>query len=101
MNQWSQSGRCPVGKLVRDRIPEVIRQAGGSPEVRILDEDEYMRALLDKLREECDEAVHAAAGALLEELGDVFEVLQAIAAASGHTWSQVEEVAATKRTARG
>jgi predicted house-cleaning noncanonical NTP pyrophosphatase (MazG superfamily) len=39
------------GKLVRDRIPEIIRSTGGMPEVRVLEGDELLEALLPKLEE--------------------------------------------------
>ena len=44
-----------MGKLVRDRIPEIVAAEGGQQNVRVLDDDEYARALLDKLVEEVNE----------------------------------------------
>ena len=45
------------GKLVRDRIPEIIRSTGRTPEVRVLDGEELREALLSKLEEETCELV--------------------------------------------
>ena len=90
-----------MGKLVRDGIPALIRASGGRPDVRILDEAEYKAALLAKLDEECGEAVQATPDNLEEELADVLEVLQALAAAFGHAWEQVEQTAIAKRAAKG
>jgi predicted house-cleaning noncanonical NTP pyrophosphatase (MazG superfamily) len=48
------------GKLIRDRIPEIIEDAGGQPSSRVLDEVERLSALLAKLQEESDELRAAA-----------------------------------------
>jgi predicted house-cleaning noncanonical NTP pyrophosphatase (MazG superfamily) len=45
-----------VGKLVPDRIPEIMTAKGLSPEVRLLDAAEYHHALRNKLAEEALEA---------------------------------------------
>lgn len=90
-----------MGKLVRDRIPEIIRDSGGTPAVRVLDIDEYSRALRDKLLEESTEAAAASEADLLEELADVIEVVTAMAVAQGHSLSDVMEAATAKARARG
>lgn len=67
-------------KLVRDRIPEIIRARGGVPTVRTLPAEEFARALAAKLVEEAQE-VQAALGSheeLAKEIGDVREVLDAM-----------------------
>ena len=65
-------------KLIRDRIPEVIRQAGRECEVKKMSQSEYHQALLDKLLEEAKEAAQANSNNLVEELADVYEVVDAI-----------------------
>lgn len=65
-------------KLIRDRIPEIIRQAGREYEVQIISQSEYHQALLDKLIEEAQEAAQANSDNLLEELADIYEVIDAI-----------------------
>mgnify|MGYP005840218617 CR=1 FL=1 len=65
-------------KLVRDRIPEIIRKQGKTCEVVILSEHEYRQALLQKLREEAEEVATASPGHLLTELADLYEVLDAL-----------------------
>ena len=87
-------------KLVRDRIPEIIRSAGQQPVTRVLDQGDYQVALLEKLAEEAREARQAPAEELPAELADVLEVLQAIANAHGLPWDQVVATAARKRTDR-
>ena len=90
------------GKLVRDRIPEIVRASGRSPLVRQLGDDERLLALLDKLQEEADELRAATTVEdRTEEMADVLEVLGAIATELGLDWSAVEATAATKRDERG
>ena len=67
-------------KLVRDRIPEIIRLRGGRPIFRTADEAEYWLKLKEKLREEVEEFASAGSEAeAKEELADVLEVVRAIA----------------------
>ncbi len=65
-------------KLIRDRIPEIIRQAGGECEVKTMSQEGYHQALLKKLVEEAKEAAQANSNNLVEELADVYEVVDAI-----------------------
>jgi predicted house-cleaning noncanonical NTP pyrophosphatase (MazG superfamily) len=91
-----------TGKLVRDRIPEIIRQSGGVPLVLRLDAAQYVAALRAKLVEEATEAHNAVTGEhLLEELADVLEVVLALATAAGARFDDVAELARAKREARG
>ncbi|MFI6903901.1 nucleoside triphosphate pyrophosphohydrolase [Nonomuraea sp. NPDC050394] len=90
-----------MGKLVRDNIPEIIRQNGGEPVVRVLDLAEYRRALVEKLFEESAELRDASAGEVAGEIADVYEVLRAIATVDGHDWGMIEKAAAAKREERG
>ena len=41
-----------MGKLVRDRIPEIIRNDGKKPIIEILSNEEYLKELDKKLNEE-------------------------------------------------
>jgi predicted house-cleaning noncanonical NTP pyrophosphatase (MazG superfamily) len=91
----------PAGKLVRDRIPELIVESGRQPEVIRLAAEERLGALRDKLREESDELAAASGDAVLGELADVLEVLRALAAQHHVTWSEVEDAAAAKAEERG
>lgn len=65
-------------KLIRDRIPEIIRQSGREYEIQTMSQPEYHRALLDKLVEEAKEAAQANSDNLVEELADIYEVIDAI-----------------------
>jgi len=89
------------GKLVRDRIPELIEADGGHPVTRVLDAAGYRRALVNKLVEEAGEAQDASADELPAELADVLEVLRALADDLGMTWEDLARVADRKRGQRG
>ena len=90
-----------MGKLVRDRIPEIIRASGREPVTRVLDDHEYSAALYAKLDEEAAELRAAVGAEILEEAADVLEVLQAIAAHHGHTLQDVVNAATKKAHDRG
>jgi predicted house-cleaning noncanonical NTP pyrophosphatase (MazG superfamily) len=93
--------RPDMGKLVRDKIPAIIRERGGDPVVTVLGEVDYRRALLEKLFEESTELSEASATEVAEEIADVLEVLRAIARVHGHEWRDIEKVAEVKRAERG
>jgi len=90
-----------VGKLVRDRIPEIIEGDGGDPRRKTLDDAGYEAALLDKLDEEVAELRDAAPPDRLEEAADVYEVLLALVDHLGHDWADVVAAAGRKRAERG
>ena len=84
-------------KLVRDKIPEIIRANGETPVTRILEDSEYMRALVTKLGEEYDEFRDALN---IEELADIQEVVLALADIIASR-EELEEVRAQKAAMRG
>lgn len=90
-----------MGKLVRDGIPEIIRAAGGTPVVRVLEGEDYRSALLAKLVEEATEAQSSDDAHLLEELADVYEVVLAALEVNGWSLPDLTEAAGRKAVARG
>ena len=90
-----------MGKLVRDRIPEIIEASGRTPVVQVLDADSYEEALLDKLLEEAQELGDAAPEDRLEEAADVYEVLLAVADLLGVNFDGIVDRAEAKRAERG
>jgi predicted house-cleaning noncanonical NTP pyrophosphatase (MazG superfamily) len=86
-------------KLVRDRIPELAGQPGVFHQA---DPSEYGRLLRDKLLEEAAEAASAPGPAeLLDELGDVLQVLYALASQAGYSPAEIECARARKARTRG
>lgn len=73
-------------KLVRDRIPEIIKSQGKTCEIEILDDEAYLKALEDKLLEEVNEYRENPS---IEELADISTVLRGIADARGYDWTDV------------
>lgn len=59
------------GKLVRDRIPEIVAASGGAPTVVVLSEEDSREALHLKLIEEAGELRDASDESRLEELAEV------------------------------
>ncbi|MEZ0383984.1 nucleoside triphosphate pyrophosphohydrolase [Mycobacterium sp. pW045] len=90
------------GKLVRDKIPDLIRASGRTPDVRVLDETAYREALHDKLLEEAAELKEAVTTTeVLAEIADVLEVLAAMAALHGLSFEDLVVAAERKRRERG
>ena len=87
-----------MGKLVRDKIPQIIIADGRTPIVRTLSDEEYLSELDRKLNEEVAEYQ---ADKSLEEMADVLEVLFAICEARGHSVDELMEVRDKKRGKRG
>lgn len=86
-------------KLVRDKIPEIIRAHGETPHTHTIEDDEeYLRALFAKQREE---ALELEKDCNLGELADNLEVIRAIAKTLGFTPEQIEEARQEKYDARG
>lgn len=90
-----------TGKLVRDRVPEILRATGDAPRTAVLSDEEYDLALQSKLHEEVAKMEAASDDRRMEELADVLEVLYAIAEYHGLDWDTVEHVGLTKRHERG
>jgi predicted house-cleaning noncanonical NTP pyrophosphatase (MazG superfamily) len=90
------------GKLVRDKIPEIMRAMGEIPSTRILSFDERQIYLHAKLLEECRELIEAKRqDSIAGEMADVIEVLRAIARYQGISWEDVERREREKRRLRG
>lgn len=87
-----------MGKLVRDKIPEIIEASGATPLTRILETEEYLSCLETKLDEEVQEFHESKSP---EELADILEVVYALAAAQGCSREQLQQIFDAKHTARG
>lgn len=85
-------------KLVRDRIPDLIQEQGQNPVVRILEDEEYMRCLEQKLDEEVAE-FHRDRN--VEELADIMEVVFALAEIIGASREKLMDAYGQKHDERG
>jgi len=90
-----------MSKLVRDKIPDIIRARGGRPITRIADNTEYLARLIEKLAEEAAEVRDADDSHRAEELADTLEVVYAIADAIGVSRDELERVRKAKAAERG
>ncbi|MFH8339116.1 nucleoside triphosphate pyrophosphohydrolase [Streptomyces sp. AM6-12] len=96
MNSYSRHG-----KLVRNRIPQIIRDGGTEPVFYTAGRGEYRSRLRDKLGEEVAEFLAADDDVAPEELADVLEVVRALAADLGVGEDQLEKIRAAKTAERG
>jgi predicted house-cleaning noncanonical NTP pyrophosphatase (MazG superfamily) len=85
-------------KLVRDRIPEIIRKDGRKPVTHLAKEEEYFARLREKLTEEVAEFSRDWE---VEELADILEVVYALAEAKGVARDGLERMRMKKAGERG
>lgn len=86
-------------KLVRDRIPDIIREdRGKAAPFRIASPEEYHQLLTLKLREEVGEYLSDRDPL---ELADIMEVVHALAEESGLTLLRLEAMREKKARERG
>lgn len=85
-------------KLVRDRIPDIIKQTGKTCTCSILSDEDYKKFLDEKLNEELAEYQESKS---MEELADILEVIRAVAIARGSSPEEVESIRKTKAQNRG
>lgn len=88
-------------KLVRDRIPEIIKANGEVPVTRVLDDKEYKEELEKKLYEEYQEVLGATGKDRVEELADMLEIMKYLARLENSTIEEVSTIAQEKSKKRG
>lgn len=91
-------------KLVRDKIPSIIRRTEDRrPEVRRYEDEQYVRALHKKLYEEAHEVWRAGPdrAKLISEMADLFEVVDALLKAYDIDTMTVNQAQRAKRKERG
>ena len=85
-------------KLVRDKIPEIIRADGKEPKFRYLQKAEYLEELIKKLGEEYEEFK---VDQNKEELADLQEVILALAEALNISPGDLAKAVSKKALERG
>lgn len=94
--------RFKVDKLIRDNLPEMMRDQGIEVHEEVMDDCQYIYALKQKLLEEAEEVAQASDPEdLLEELADAMEVIQSLAKTAGFSMQQLEKVRLKKRKLKG
>ncbi|MDY5941513.1 MAG: nucleoside triphosphate pyrophosphohydrolase [Eubacteriales bacterium] len=87
-----------INKLVRDNIPLICEKNGQTPEIKILDNEDYTSALRMKLKEEVEEYL---SDNNIEELADIIEVIEALAENQGSSLNEVMEIKQRKQNKNG
>ncbi|OGE30924.1 hypothetical protein A2631_04560 [Candidatus Daviesbacteria bacterium RIFCSPHIGHO2_01_FULL_44_29] len=89
-------------KLVRDNIPTILKQKGIEADAQIVKNDQaYKRLLCRKLIEEAREAAVADETHLLEELGDIETVIDALLDLNNSSRVELEVIKDQKDARRG
>ncbi len=90
-----------AGRLVRDQIPRLVREAGHEVHFRELASDDRPGFLKRKVAEEAAELERASPGAEKEEIADVLEALEALIRARGYDRDALRQVKQAKLKRRG
>ncbi len=85
-------------KLVRDKIPEIIKALGKEAKYHIAIGQEYQTLLKEKLMEECREYLESED---VEELADILEAVEALAENSEVAWGELMKMKEKKAKERG
>ena len=92
-------------KLVRDNIIDKITNNDEIALYRVLDDIEYQKELLNKLKVECNEVVDAfnngTSADMVMELADVLEVINYLAKSINVNMQEVDNVAMMKKMKNG
>jgi diadenosine tetraphosphate (Ap4A) HIT family hydrolase/predicted house-cleaning noncanonical NTP pyrophosphatase (MazG superfamily) len=91
-----------IEKLIRDKIPVLLQAKGIVVNARIMEKQEFISRLKDKLVEESKESLEAEnSDELCEELADVLEVVHALSESCGLTMQQIEQKRLEKKEIKG
>ena len=93
--------RIKYNKLVRDNIPEIIQKTGKTFKIRIMDEDEFRKSLLEKLVEEANEVRNSLPNNFTTELADLLEVFESIMSAYRLSNEELLFIKESRRKERG
>lgn len=88
-------------KLVRDKIPEIIKLNGSIPFCKTLTDEENLIELNKKLTEEVNEYLLADNSTCIEELADIVEVIYGILNAKNVSLNEFEKIRQEKKNKRG
>ena len=89
-------------KIVRDNIPEIIKESGGIVETRVVgDNAEFDQLIRQKLAEEVVEIQQSDAEHLLEEIGDLETVVDTLLQIHGFTRVELKTQQDEKDKKRG
>ena len=89
-------------KLVRNKVPDLIKKSNRTPVTRVLQMEEFRNALKEKIFEEVEEFFTADdQRQRVEEMADILEVLKSLCETHAIFIGEVINVAKNKREKRG
>lgn len=89
-------------KLVRDNIPDIIKEDQRMPITKILNEEDYKQELEKKLLEEYHEVLNSnTPNERAEELADMLEIMISLAKLENKTLNDIIEIANKKKEKNG
>ena len=89
-------------KLVRDNIPNIIKEDHRTPITKILNEEGYKQELEKKLLEEYHEVLNSTTpNERIEELADMLEIMISLAKLENRTLNDIIESATKKKEKNG
>jgi len=90
--------RMRYDKLVRDNIPQIIKDNGDTPVIHQAEKEEYEQKLKEKLEEEVEEFLQSENK---EELADILEVIRSLLVSKNISWQELEALRREKAEERG
>lgn len=89
-------------KLIRDRIPEIVKKAGWKPTVRTLKKSEFLNAIKKKVLEEAGELIQTKdKKGIIDEIADIQELIDVLTSEIKLTESHIKKFQSAKREKRG
>ena len=89
-------------KLIRDRIPEIIKRAGERPYLRVLNKKEYLKEIKKKVLEEAKELIETKnKKEVLDEIVDIQELIDVLSLEIGFRKPQIKKQQRIKNRKRG
>lgn len=97
-----QIHRFKVDKLVRDKLPQIMGSSGVQMNERVMNNEEYLKRLKDKLLEESQEVMASTCEKeMCEEMADLYEVMSATLKIYGLNFEVIQNLALKKRNEKG
>ncbi len=90
--------KITYNKLVRDNIPQIIRNNNRQCSTRVLNDSEYYEELKRKLIEETNEFYESED---ISELGDILEVFNSILKYKNISFSEIDKIRENKEKKNG
>ena len=94
--------RFKIDKLIRDKMPEILRANDVLVDERVMGQEEYIDRLKAKMLEEANEVIGAKnSDEIKEELADLLEVIYAFALVNHVSFDDVENERLRKKNKKG